>query len=99
MSDISNALEKVKFALINQTEEEITFVVNNLLDGKHDEVFNQLIDELRTEELLSLLNAVNLKLKALNKKNAQWIDLQKEVIRTALGAALILAKDEAEDWQ
>ena len=95
MSDIGDRIDALGNALVNATEQEINYVVDSLINnGMRDTSFDILLKNMTTTELIEALRLVNERLKVLNKDNADWMMLQRDLIRTAVTSAILLAKDK-----
>lgn len=92
MSKLDDLVDRYKAILDKMTDAEIQAFIDRIVFNDWDELFSVIASKMATSELLEELDRVNESLSTLNAQNAEYIEVQREIVKQLLLTGLMLSK-------
>jgi hypothetical protein len=79
-------------AIISMGFDELTLWVDRIVNAQWREAYRILAARMTTEQLIASQEAINEKLRALNRRNASFLVMQKQMVKDALTIGVLMLR-------
>jgi len=76
--------------LLEMGQDAITAWTGSIMAGQWSEAYRAIVRRMPTDAVIAAQDAVNVRLRAMNRRNASYLEVQRQIVQDAITTGLLL---------